>query len=81
MPEDQPKLTSWVTSLKVGALAALCFIVACFIYGWFNDFIFWHAFANAGLNSSIAHALYYGVFAGPIVLVLVTFLMRFMVKK
>jgi len=81
MNDELPSLTSWAKSIKVGVLAFLAFVVACFIYGWFNNFTFWHAYADAGLNSSIAHAMYYGVFVGPVVLVLVTFSMRFLVKK
>lgn len=87
MSESAPKievkteLSLWLKSLKIGALAMLLFVVACFGYGWFNSFSFWHAYADAGRNSAIAHAVYYGVFAGPVVLVLVTLAARYIMKK
>jgi ABC-type Fe3+ transport system permease subunit len=80
MPE-QDNLRSWWTSIKLGLLCMMLFVVGCLVYGWFNPFSFWHAYADAGMNSSIAHALYYGVFAGPVIVVLVTLLARFVIKK
>jgi len=74
-------LSLWLKCLKIGVLALLLLVLACFVYGWFNPFRFWHAYADAGLNSAIAHALYYGVFAGPIVLALVTFIARFLMNR
>jgi len=78
---NQEQQRSWWTSIKLGLLSMLLFVVACSVYGWFNPFSFWHAYADAGMNSSIAHALYYGVFAGPVIVVLVTLLARFVIKK
>ncbi|EUJ10916.1 hypothetical protein Meth11DRAFT_1747 [Methylophilaceae bacterium 11] len=74
-------LRGWLASLKLGGIAFLLFILACLLYGWFNPFTFWHAYADAGRNSSIAHALYYGVFVGPVIVAVVTFLARFVIKK
>lgn len=78
---EQGNLRSWWTSIKLGLLCMMLFVLACLVYGWFNPFTFWHAYADAGMNSSIAHALYYGVFAGPVIVVLVTLLARFVIKK
>jgi len=74
-------LRGWLASLKLGGIAFLLFILACLLYGWFNPFTFWHAYADAGRNSSIAHALYYGVFVGPVIVAVVTLLARFVMKK
>lgn len=74
-------LRGWMASLKLGGIAFLLFILACLVYGWFNPFTFWHAYADAGRNSSIAHALYYGVFIGPVIVAVVTLLARFVMKK
>jgi hypothetical protein len=80
--EAEPtQLRSWQASLKLGGMAFLFFIMACLVYGWFNPFTFWHAYADAGRNSSIAHALYYGVFVGPVIVAVVTLLARFVIKK
>lgn len=78
---EQDNLRSWWASIKLGLLCMMLFVLACLVYGWFNPFTFWHAYADAGMNSSIAHALYYGVFAGPVIVVLVTLLARFVIKK
>jgi ABC-type Fe3+ transport system permease subunit len=79
--DELDALRSWGKSIKLGMLALLLFVLACLVYGWFNVFSFWHAYADAGLNSSIAHAIYYGVFAGPVIVVVVTLLARFVKKK
>ncbi len=81
MEGDFDGLKQWLPSIKVGAKSLLLFCIACFIYGWFNDFTFWHAFAYAGLYSAVAHTLYYAVFAGPIVFAVMTFYARFILKK
>lgn len=78
---QETELRGWLASLKLGGIAFVIFIVACLLYGWFNPFTFWHAYADAGLNSSIAHALYYGVFIGPVIVAVVTLLARFVIKK
>ncbi len=78
---EQDNLRTWWSSIKLGLLCMMLFVLACLVYGWFNPFTFWHAYADAGMNSSIAHALYYGVFAGPVIVVLVTLLARFVIKK
>lgn len=78
---EQLTIKSWWASIKLGLLCMVLFVVACLVYGWFNPFSFWHAYADAGINSSIAHALYYGVFAGPLIVILMTLLARFVIKK
>lgn len=78
---ESSTLRGWLASLKLGGLAFVLFILGCLLYGWFNPFSFWHAYADAGGNSSIAHALYYGVFAGPVIVAVVTLLARFVIKK
>jgi len=79
--EVETPLSLWLKSAKIGLLAMFLFVLACFAYGWFNAFSFWHAYADAGRNSAIAHALYYGVFAGPVVWILVTLIARYLIKK
>lgn len=74
-------LRSWLTCFKWAGWALLVFLIACFAYGWFNNFTFWHAYADAGRNSAIAHAIYYGVFAGPVLFAAVTLMARFLIKK
>lgn len=74
-------LRSWSTCFKLAGWALLVFLIACFAYGWFNNFTFWHAYADAGRNSAIAHAIYYGVFAGPVIFAAVTLIARFIIKK
>jgi hypothetical protein len=81
MEGDFDGLKKWVPSLKVGLYAVLAFSIACFVYGWFNNFTFWHAFADAGLNSAIAHTLYYNVFAGPVVFAAAALSAKFIFKK
>ena len=81
MSDETDTLKSWLPSVKLGGYAVMILLLGCIVYGWFNNFTFWHAFADAGLNSSIAHALYYGVFAGPILFVSVTLLAHFLIKK
>ncbi|WP_020167979.1 MULTISPECIES: hypothetical protein [Methylotenera] len=66
-------LNYWKVGLKTGLTAFVIFLAALFVYGLFNDFIFWHAFAHAGTQSGIAYMIYYGVFAGPIIILLVAF--------
>lgn len=78
---ENSALRGWLSSLKLGGIAFVLFVLGCLLYGWFNPFSFWHAYADAGLNSSIAHALYYGVFAGPVIVAAVTLLARFVIKK
>lgn len=75
------ELRGWLASLKLGGIAFGLFILGCLLYGWFNPFTFWHAYADAGRNSSIAHALYYGVFVGPVIVAVVTLLARYVIKK
>lgn len=77
----ETSLGLWLRSLKIGVLVVLLFMGACFVYGWFKPFSFWHAYADAGFHSAIAHALYYGVFAGPVIFVFVTAMVRFLIKK
>lgn len=81
MTEEIDILKSWLPSIKLGGYAVMILLVGCIVYGWFNNFTFWHAFADAGFNSSIAHALYYGVFAGPIVFAGVTLTAHFLIKN
>ncbi|OYY50084.1 MAG: hypothetical protein B7Y48_03660 [Methylophilales bacterium 28-44-11] len=78
---ESDTLGSWWKSIKLGLLALLLFMLACLVYGWFNAFSFWHAYADAGMNSSIAHALYYGVFMGPVIVIVVTLMAGFAKKK
>lgn len=63
----------WKFGLKNGLSIFAAFLAALFVYGLYNDFVFWHAFAHAGTQSGIAYMIYYGVFAGPVVIVLVAF--------
>lgn len=81
MEGDFEGLKRWMPSIKIGFYAALIGLLACFFYGWFNDFRFWHAFAYAGWYSAIAHMIYYAVFAGPIVFAVFTLLAKFGLKK
>lgn len=82
MEDDFKGLKAWWPSIKRGILAILLFCVACFTYGWFNDFTFWHAQADAGLNAALGYTIFYGVvFVGPVVFALVTFLHKFLIKK
>lgn len=78
---QETELRGWLASLKLGGVAFGVFVVGCLTYGWFNPFSFWHAYADAGRNSSIAYALYYGVFVGPVIVAVVTLLARFVIKK
>ncbi len=66
-------LIHWKIGLKYGLSAFALFLVALFIYGIFNNFTFWHAFAHAGVQSGVAHMIYYGVFAGPVVIIITAF--------
>jgi hypothetical protein len=79
--EVKTPLSLWLKSAKIGLFAMFLFVLACFGYGWFNAFSFWHAYADAGRNSAIAHAVYYGVFAGPVVFIAVTLVVRYLIKK
>lgn len=81
MSDETDTLTSWLPSIKLGGYAVMILLLGCIVYGWFYNFTFWHAFADAGLYSSIAHALYYGVFAGPIIFASVTLSAHFLIKK
>jgi len=67
-------LTHWKAGLKAGLTAFVLFLAALFVYGLFNNFTFWHAFAHAGTQSGIAYMIYYGVFAGPVLILLVAFI-------
>ncbi len=78
---ESTAIDSWWGSIKIGLLVLLVFMLACLVYGWFFPFSFWHAYADAGMSSSIAHALYYGVFMGPVIVVVVTLIARFAKKK
>lgn len=78
---DFEGLKKWRPSIKFGGLAFLLFCVACFAYGWLHDFHFWHAFADKGINSAIAHTIYYAVFAGPVVFAAATLFAKFGLKK
>ena len=66
-------LNHWKAGLKAGLVAFVLFLAVLFVYGLFNNFTFWHAFAHAGLQSGIAYMIYYGVFAGPVIVLLVAF--------
>ncbi len=66
-------LKHWKIGLKRGLQAFAIFLAALFVYGLFNNFTFWHAFAHAGAQSGIAHMIYYGVFAGPVIFLLSAF--------
>lgn len=66
-------LNHWKTGLKCGLIAFALFLAGLFVYGQFNNFTFWHAFAHAGTQSGIAYMIYYGVFAGPVIILLVAF--------
>lgn len=70
-------LTHWKAGLKTGLKAFVLFLAGLFVYGLFNNFTFWHAFAHAGTQSGIAYMIYYGVFAGPVVVLLVAFVTMF----
>ena len=74
-------LRSWRASLKIAGFSLVLFLIACFAYGWYFKFTFWHAYADAGFNSAIAYAIYYGVFAGPFLFAAVTLIARFLIKK
>lgn len=73
-------LNHWKIGLKYGLTAFALFLVALFVYGLFNNFTFWHAFAHAGAQSGIAHMIYYGVFAGPFIF-LIAALVSMMIKN
>ena len=66
-------LNHWKAGLKAGLVALVLFLAVLFVYGLFNNFTFWHAFAHAGVQSGIAYMIYYGVFAGPVIVLLVAF--------
>ncbi len=66
-------LNHWKIGLKRGLLAFALFLAALFVYGLFNNFTFWHAFAHAGAQSGIAYMIYYGVFAGPVIFLITAF--------
>lgn len=70
-------LNYWKTGLKYGLIAFALFLAGLFVYGQFNNFTFWHAFAHAGTQSGMAYMLYYGVFAGPVIIFLVAFTSMF----
>lgn len=71
-------LQHWKIGLKRGLLAFALFLATLFVYGLFNNFTFWHAFAHAGVQSGIAHMIYYGVFAGPVIFLLVAFAVMYL---
>ena len=66
-------LKHWKIGLKYGLSLFALFLAALFVYGLSNNFTFWHAFAHAGTQSGIAYMIYYGVFAGPVIILLVAF--------
>ncbi|CAN4274225.1 hypothetical protein MCEMSEM29_01434 [Methylophilaceae bacterium] len=66
-------LNHWKIGLKRGMQTFAFFSAVLFVYGLFNNFTFWHAFAHAGTQSGIAHMIYYGVFAGPVVFLIAAF--------
>ena len=66
-------LNHWKAGLKAGLVSLVLFLAVLFVYGLFNNFTFWHAFAHAGMQSGIAYMIYYGVFAGPVIVLLVAF--------
>ena len=74
-------LNHWKIGLKRGLQAFAVFLAALFVYGLFNNFTFWHAFAHAGTQSGIAHMIYYGVFAGPVIFLIVAFSAMFLAKS
>lgn len=66
-------LEHWKIGLKRGLQVFALFLAALFVYGLFNNFTFWHAFAHAGAQSGLAYMIYYGVFAGPVIFLIVAF--------
>ncbi len=66
-------LKHWKIGLKRGLQVFALFLAALFVYGLFNNFTFWHAFAHAGAQSGLAYMIYYGVFAGPVIFLIVAF--------
>jgi hypothetical protein len=81
MNDDFQALKRWLPSFKFGLKVSGVFLLVCFGYGWGHAFNFWHAYADAGLNSAIAHAIYYGVFVGPIIFLLSALMAKFLFKK
>ncbi len=73
-------LKHWKIGLKYGLSAFALFLAALFVYGIFNNFTFWHAFAHAGTQSGIAYMIYYGVFAGPVIFLLTAFVTLYFIN-
>ena len=74
-------LNHWKIGLKRGLQAFAVFLAALFVYGLFNNFTFWHAFAHAGTQSGIAHMIYYGVFAGPVIFLIAAFAAMYLIES
>jgi hypothetical protein len=55
------------TALLYGLGVYLAVLVACFIYGLFNSFDFWHAYSPAGISSGMAYVLTVGLTLGSFV--------------
>lgn len=55
-------------ALKWGFGVLAVFLVACFIYGLFNRFLFIHASSPPGVDSGLAYAWLLGFLFGPFVL-------------
>lgn len=74
-------LEHWKIGLKYAlSIFALC-LAALFACGLFHNFTFWHAFAHAGVQSGFAYAIYYGIFAGPVMILLIAFAVMYFKSK
>ena len=74
-------LNHWKIGLKRGLQVFALFLAALFVYGLFNNLCFWHAFAHAGVQSGIAHMIYYGVFAGPVIFLITAFAAMYLIES
>lgn len=74
-------LEHWKIGLQRGLLVFALFLVVLFVYGLWNDFTFWHAYAPKGTQSGLAYAIYYGVFAGPVVFLIAAFATMYRVQS
>lgn len=67
--QPQKTIKYWPAILKWGFGAFTLFIAACFIYGLFNRFSFWHGAAPPGIESGLAYAMLLGIgFGLPVIL-------------
>ncbi len=55
------------TILRWGFVALGSLLAACFVYGLFNRFEFWHGAARPGIDSGLAYVWFGGLIAGPLV--------------